>query len=65
MTLDQSGTPPTLGPPLTRSEKDLIKLTMGGRREQTILSQILANRGGVIPSDWLKLVLNQGIWLER
>tara|TARA_B100001175_G_scaffold300492_1_gene292865 strand:- start:1181 stop:1498 length:318 start_codon:yes stop_codon:yes gene_type:complete len=53
------------GPQLTRSEKDLIKRVMGGRREQTILSQILANRGGVLPSDWQKLVLKQGIWLER
>ena len=51
--------------PLTRDEKDLIKRTMGGRRQQAVLQGILANRGGSVPRDWQELVVNQQIWFER
>ena len=50
--------------PLTRDEKDLIKRTMGGRREQAVLQGILASRGQAVPRDWQKLVIEQKIWLE-
>lgn len=50
--------------PLTRDEKDLIKRTMGGRREQQILQGILAKRGGGVPQDWQKLVVQQQIWFD-
>ncbi len=50
--------------PLTRDEKDLIKRTMGGRREQQILQGILAKRGGVMPRDWQRLIVQQQIWFE-
>ena len=52
------------GEPLTKDEKDLIKRTMGGRREQQILQGILAKRGGGVPRDWQRLVVQQQIWFE-
>ena len=51
--------------PLTDDEKCRIKNVLGGRREQKILQEILASRGGVEPTDWQKLVIQQQIWLER
>ena len=52
------------GEPLTKDEKDLIKHTMGGRREQQILQGILAKRGGGVTRDWQRLVVKQQIWFE-
>ncbi len=55
---------PKIGPPLTSDELWMIKKTMGGKRQDTILRDILKKRGNIIPSDWEEMVIKQGVWLK-